>query len=224
MRFYPIMLTLEGRRAVVVGGGQVASRKVVGLLESGARVVVISPELEEVLKELVSQGHVEWISQPFDESLLDDYPDAMLIFGATNRNEVNVRIHDAAVNRKIPCNIADVPSLCTFAVPAVITQGDLLIAVSTGGSSPALARRIRQELEKHFGPEYAELTKLMGELRKQVLAMGSSSDENKKLFRAIVDSEILAALRDNDKDRAMEILRGLLPGEVDPEAAMDDRP
>jgi precorrin-2 dehydrogenase / sirohydrochlorin ferrochelatase len=221
VRFYPIMLTLEGRRAVVVGGGNVASRKVAGLLESGARVVVISPELEEVLKGLISEGHVEWIPQAFDESLLDEYPDAALIFGATNRNEVNVRIYEAAAKRKIPCNIADVPSLCTFAVPAVITQGDLLIAVSTGGSSPALARRIRQELEQHFGPEYAELTKLMGELRKQILAMGSSSDENKKLFRAIVNSEVLAALRANDKDRAFEILRGLVPGEVDLAAAME---
>lgn len=220
MRFYPIMLTLAGRRAVVVGGGQVASRKVAGLLESGARVVVISPQLEDGLRQLAAQGHIEWVPQPFQEAQLDAYPDTVLIFGATNCSEVNVNVHAAATNRKILCNIADVPSLCTFTVPAVITQGDLLIAVSTGGASPALARRIREKLEEQFGPEYAELTKLLGELRKQVLAMGTSSDENKKLFRAIVNSEVLEALRANDRDRVIEILRGLLPGELDPETAV----
>ena len=128
------------------------------------------------------------------------------------------------MSRKIPCNIADVPDLCTFIVPAVITQGDLIIAVSTGGSSPTLARRIREDLESRYGPEYAAMTKLMGELRKVVLAAGSSSDEKQEAFLEIVDSEILTALRENDRDRALEILKTILPGNLDPKPVIEKPP
>jgi len=218
---YPVMMNLEGKRVLVVGGGKVAARKVGSLLESGAVVTVISPTLEPELDNIAREGRIEWISAPFEESVLDRYPDVLLLFGATNTREINLRIHGAALERKIPCNIADVPDLCTFIVPAVITQGDLMIAVSTGGSSPALARRIREDLEKRFGPEYATMTRLLAQLRKQVLKTGSTSDENRKLFTEIVDSEILSALRDQDRERALEILRAILPDQVKPEPAME---
>ncbi|MBI4964123.1 MAG: bifunctional precorrin-2 dehydrogenase/sirohydrochlorin ferrochelatase [Desulfomonile tiedjei] len=224
MKPYPVMMNVNDRQVIVVGGGSVAARKIGSLLESGARVTVISPELGPQLEELAETGAIYWLPEPFDEKLLDRYPETALIFGTTNRREVNIRIHDAAVARKIPCNIADVPELCTFIVPAVITQGDLIIAVSTGGSSPALARRIREDLETRYGPEYAAMTRLMGELRRLVLAAGSPSDENKKLFLEIVDSEILTALRENDRDRALEILKAILPGNVNPEPAMEKPP
>lgn len=224
MKLYPIMMNLEEKTVVVVGGGNVAGRKVVGLLDSGARVTVISPELDDGLRKLADQGRIEWIPEPFDEAMLGRYPEVVLLFGATNRREVNVRIHRAAVERKIPCNVADVPDLCTFTVPAVITQGELLIAVSTGGSSPALARRIREDLQKRFGPEYAEMTRVMGELRKLVLRTQSPSDENKRLFLQIVDSDILTALRNNNRDRALEILRTILPEDVDPDKALEELP
>lgn len=201
---------------VVVGGGRVAFRKVKGLLDSGAAVAVISPNLEAGLEDLAARGSITWIAENFDESLLDDFADIALVFGTTNIRKVNVATYNAAVIRKIPCNIADVPDLCTFIVPAVITQGDLMIAVSTGGSSPALARRIREDLAGRFGPEYAEMTRVMGELRRLVLGTGSSSDENKKVFLKIVDSEVLPALRDNDWERALEILRTILPQNIAP--------
>jgi precorrin-2 dehydrogenase / sirohydrochlorin ferrochelatase len=213
---YPLMISLQGRQVVVVGGGRVAFRKVKGLLESGAQVTVISPILEAGLEDLAARGTITWIPKDFEESLLDEYADIALVFGTTNRREVNVETYNAAVKRKIPCNIADVPDLCTFIVPAVITQGDLMIAVSTGGSSPALARRIREDLASRFGPEYAELTRIMGELRRLVLGAGSSSDENKKVFLEIVDSEVLPAIRDNDWERALEILRTILPQNIAP--------
>ena len=220
MKPYPVMMNLEGRNVLVVGGGRVASRKVKGLLESGASVVVISPEIDSELQDLAKQDKIEWLPHHFDESLVDHYPDAALVFGTTDNREVNVRVFKACSYRKILCNIADVPDLCTFIVPAVITQGDLMIAVSTGGSSPALARRIREDLEQRFGPEYAEMTKLMGEIRRLVLAIGMPSDENKKLFTEIVDSTLLDALKKNDKERALEILRSILPREVDPQSAV----
>ena len=224
MKLYPIMMNLEDQRVVVVGGGSVARRKVASLLDSGARVVVISPELVDGLRKLADQGRIEWIAELFDDAILDRLAGVALVFGATNRRDVNVVIHRAAVDRRIPCNIADVPDLCTFTVPAVITQGELLIAVSTGGSSPALARRIREDLQKRFGPEYAEMTRVMGELRKLVLQTGSPSDENKRLFLQIVDSDILTALRDNDRDRALAILRNILPEHVDPDKALEEPP
>jgi precorrin-2 dehydrogenase / sirohydrochlorin ferrochelatase len=224
VKLYPIMMNLEGKRVVVVGGGSVAARKVASLLESGAVPAIISPELRDGLKALSEEGKIDWLPERFEEASLDRYPDAVLVFGATDRRDVNVKIHKAATDRKLPCNIADVPDLCTFIVPAVITQGELLIAVSTGGSSPALARRIREDLQRRFGPEYAEMTRVMGELRKLVLRTGSSSDENKKLFMEIVDSEILAALRDNDREKALAILKTILPQDVNPDEAIDERP
>jgi len=116
-----------------------------------------------------------------------------------------------------------VPDLCTFIVPAVISQGDLTIAVSTGGASPALARRIRENLEKQFGPEYGMMTKLMGELRKHVLNTGADSDSNRKLFSEIVDSELLAALRESDMNRVLEILKKILPKEIDVKEAISEK-
>lgn len=224
MKPYPVMMSLAGKRAIVVGGGRVGMRKIMGLLESGAQVTVISLELEQDLQQLARQGQIEWVAEAFQERLLDRYPDAVLVFGTTNRREVNVTIHKACEERGILCNIADVPDLCTFIVPAVITQGDLMIAVSTGGASPALAKRIREDLEQRFGPEYGKMTRVLGELRKLVLRTGSSPDENKKIFREIVNSEVLAALRDNDSERVLDILKAILPQDVDPEPAIEKRP
>ena len=192
-----------------------ALRKTLGLLESGANVVVISPKLDLALIELKDKSKIDWVGSLFKDALLDQFPDAALIFGTTDNRETNVEIYEAASKRKVPCNIADVPDLCSFIVPAVISQGDLIISVGTGGSSPALARRIREELEKQFGPEYGRMTKLMGELRKHVLNVGTDSDENRKLFSELVDSELLAALRESDTQRALKILKEILPEDID---------
>jgi precorrin-2 dehydrogenase / sirohydrochlorin ferrochelatase len=223
VRPYPVMMNLEDKRVIVVGGGRVATRKVMGLLESGASVTVVSPKLEPELEGLAGERRIEWIPEPFEESVLDRYPQTTLVFGTTDRRDVNIRIYQSASDRKIPCNIADVPDLCTFIVPAVITQGDLMIAVSTGGASPALARRIRENLEQQYGPEYGEMTRLLGELRKMVLRGGNSSDENKKLFLEIVDSGILNALKEGDREQVLSILRDILPEDLDAQAAIEQR-
>ena len=215
MKPYPVMMNLQDKQVVVVGGGKVAFRKTIGLLDSGANVVVISPELVDELQVLHRDSRIKWIPKPFSPEQLDSFEPITLVFGATDIRKVNVELSNEAMRRKIPCNIADVPDLCTFIVPAVITQGDLIIAVSTGGSSPALARRIREDLEKKFGPEYATMTRLMGELRKHIVRNGSDSEANKKVFLEIVDSQLLPALRNNDIDKASMILSEILPEEVD---------
>lgn len=220
MRPYPVMMNLDNRQVIVVGGGRVALRKILGLLEGAAKVAVIAPEIILELADLKRQGKIDWVEAPFDDLILDQFTDAVLIFGTTNNRETNVEIYKSAKKRKIPCNIADVPDLCSFIVPAVICQGDLIISVSTGGSSPALARRIRQELEKQFGPEYGKMTKLMGDLRKQILNVGVASDENRKLFSEIVDSEILSALRESDTKKVLNILKTILPKDIDVDGAI----
>jgi precorrin-2 dehydrogenase / sirohydrochlorin ferrochelatase len=223
MRPYPVMMNLHGKRVVVVGGGRVALRKTLGLLESGAGVTIISPALIPEINVLLLENRINWIEALFDDQLLDSLPEIALIFGTTDNREVNLRIYKSAKERGLPCNIADVPDLCTFIVPAVISQGDLTIAVSTGGASPALARRIRENLEKQFGPEYGMMTKLMGELRKHVLNAGADSDSNRKLFSEIVDSELLAALRESDMNRVLEILKEILPKEIDVKEAISEK-
>jgi len=216
------MMNLVGQRVVVVGGGRVALRKTISLLESGAKVAVISPKLVSELMELKNQTKVDWVETTFHDEILDRFQDTVLIFGTTDSRETNVEIYESAKSRKVPCNIADVPDLCSFIVPAVISQGDLIISVSTGGASPALARRIRQELEKQFGPEYGRMTRLMGELRKHVLNAGADSDENRKLFSEIVDSELLTALRESDTKKALEILNSMLPTDIKIDDAMTE--
>ncbi|MGC8659786.1 MAG: precorrin-2 dehydrogenase/sirohydrochlorin ferrochelatase family protein [Desulfomonilaceae bacterium] len=220
MRPYPIMMDLLDKRVIVVGGGRVGLRKAQGLLESGAKVALVSPRIVPELAELVRRGSIQWIEANFSDHIMDRFPDTALIFGTTDDRETNVGIYESAKRRKIPCNIADVPDLCSFIVPAVISQGDLIISVSTGGSSPAFARRIRQELEKQFGPEYGKMTKLMGDLRKLVLNVGAGSDENRKLFSEIVDSELLSALRESDTKKALDILKKILPKDIDVDGAI----
>ena len=215
--FYPVNLDIKDRHCLVVGGGPVAARKAKTLMECEAMVTVVSPEFNESFRILAQNPRLTLVQRPYE---ISDLEGKFLVIGATSDEALNRQINADAESRNMLCNIADVPDLCTFIVPAVITQGDLMIAVSTGGSSPALARRIREDLEQRFGPEYAEMTKLMGEIRRLVLAIGMPSDENKKLFTEIVDSTLLDALKKNDKERALEILRSILPREVDPQSAV----
>jgi precorrin-2 dehydrogenase/sirohydrochlorin ferrochelatase len=226
MKPYPIMMILQSKPVIVIGGGRVAARKVPHLLECGAQVTIVSPELVHDLKELTRQGLVQWIQKEFDAGLFDRFPSPVLVFGTTDRREVNVAIYEAATERGIPCNIADVPDLCSFIVPGTVRQGDMTIAVSTGGASPALTRRIREDLQERFGPEYCLMTRLMAGLRREILSLGATSQENKPLFMSIVDSDLLDALRARDRDRAARTLARVLPAEIDPmealERAIDD--
>lgn len=145
---YPIFLDLEGRRCVVVGGGAVANRKARKLLQARAEVVVISPEMKPEIESMA----VEVRRRPYERG---DLEGAYLAFAATNSREVNSSVAQEANERGIFINVADKPSEGSFALPSTLRRGDLQVAVSTGGASPTLARSIRQELEKKFGPEWA---------------------------------------------------------------------
>ncbi|MFH0824348.1 MAG: bifunctional precorrin-2 dehydrogenase/sirohydrochlorin ferrochelatase [Pseudomonadota bacterium] len=221
MKPYPLMMNLHDKEVLVVGGGVVALRKVESLLQCGAKVTVVSPAAVPEIERIAMRGYAVWIGLGFSEDMFPDTYHPALVFGATDDREVNVRIHEYAVNRGIPCNIADVPDLCTFIVPAVVRQGDITVAISTGGASPSLARRIREDLERHLGPEYAIMARLVGFLRKPVIDIGRSSDENKKIFMRLTDPEVLREIKDRDRESIIALLRRLLPAQIDPEPAVD---
>ena len=207
MAYYPILMDLEGRRALVVGGGGVAERKVRTLLEFGAQVDVVSRELSPALRDLSEEGRVQWAGREFEPSHLKG---AALVIAATDDAEANRRVSAACREQGIPVNAVDQPADCTFIVPAVVRRGDLLLAVSTSGRSPALARAVREELEARFGPEYADFLALMGSVREEVLARGREQKENQALFQKLVQSNLLDAVRRKDWSSAAAILTGIL--------------
>jgi precorrin-2 dehydrogenase/sirohydrochlorin ferrochelatase len=163
---YPIFLGLSGRRCVVVGGGEVANRKARKLLQARARVVVISPELQPELESVAVEIH----RRPYREG---DLEGAYLAFAATNSRETNSAVAREAKERGVPVNVADKPSEGDFALPSTLRRGRMQVAVSTGGASPTLARRIRGELEEVFGPEWAGIVEELDAARRN----GEAADE-----------------------------------------------
>lgn len=156
---YPIFLNLDGKRCVVVGGGAVANRKARKLLQARAQVVAISPEVKPELESVATEVR----RRPYREG---DLEGASLVFAATNRREVNAAVTREARGRGIPVNVADEPSEGDFALPSVLRRGQLQVAVSTGGASPTLARRVRNELESAFGSEWAGVVEALGRARR----------------------------------------------------------
>ncbi|WP_025949071.1 precorrin-2 dehydrogenase/sirohydrochlorin ferrochelatase family protein [Geobacillus thermocatenulatus] len=203
---YPIVLHLRGRRAVVVGGGKVAARKVYGLLEAEADVVVIAPEAVPDIEALAAKGEIVWRKKTFAE---DDLAGAFLVIAATNDRNVNEAVAQAATPGQL-VNVVDDPERCDFHVPAVVRRGSLTIAVSTEGASPAVARRIRRELEEQYGEEYGPYLQFLRKARDIILREMADDAARKQLFRALAaDSfrqrgrwdEELAQLLANEKER-----------------------
>jgi siroheme synthase-like protein len=167
--YYPIFLNLKGRKCVVVGGGSVAERKTAMLLEHQASVTVISPSLSKGLQHLAKQGAIQTIIRNYQAG---DLEEAFLVIAATDDLHINTDIADQRVKQGTLLNVVDNPEISDFIVPALVRRGDITIAISTAGRSPALARKIRAELEKSFGPEYAALVTLIDEVRSELKRSG----------------------------------------------------
>ncbi len=212
MAFYPVCLDISNERCVVVGGGEVAERKVIGLIECGAKVVLVARALTPELRVMKDAGKIEQVSDDYEEEYLEG---AFLVIGATDRDDVNERISRDARDRGILVNVVDIPARCNFIVPSVFRRGDLLVAVSTGGKSPALARRLREEIEERYGPEYGTLLEIMGDLRGKIIARGASSEENRKIFESVLDSDILRYIREEKGDRVREIIKDLTGEDIE---------
>lgn len=173
---FPMFMKLTGRQCLVVGAGKVGEPKISGLLETGARIRVVALDASPTVREWASAGKVELDLRPFRSEDLDG---AFLAIVGTSSRTLNERVYDEAHKRGVLCNVVDVPDLCDFYYPSVVQRGDLQIAVSTAGQSPSLAQKIRQQLEKQFGPGYAAWVKELGETRKLILA--SDLDKERKL-------------------------------------------
>ncbi len=163
MAYYPIVLT-GPIAAVVIGGGQIAERKVQGLLQGGAEITVISPSLSPALQRLAQDGSVRAVLRNY---LPGDLAGAHLVIAATDDPAVNAAIAEEARQRGCLINVVDDPQRCTFHVPAVIRRGEIVISISTTGTSPALARYLRRHLDVLIGPEYGQLAEILAELRPQ---------------------------------------------------------
>lgn len=194
---YPITLTqLGGVRCVVVGGGEVAVRKVRALLESGAHVCVVSPTLHPELAAWHDAERIEHQARCYGRG---DLAGAFLAIGATNQRDVNAAVAEEAHQRGILYNIADDPEGSTFHTLAAVNRGDVLLAATTGGDSPALAAHIRRKLEQTFGPEYGVLAERLGRLRREV-GQSLSQSARSRLWRALATDEALELVRSNDPD------------------------
>ncbi len=216
MQTYPVFALITGKPCLVVGGGSVAERKVQDLLMAGARVTVVSPVLTPALAAQASKGEIRHLPGDFQE---EQVAGMALVIGATDDMAVNARVSAAAQARGIWVNIVDQPELCTFIVPAQVRRGDLTLAISTGGASPALARKIREDLEGHFGPEYGPYLALMQAIRARVLEARRGDPDNAALFKRLVDSPLLPALRRGDAAEVRRLLQEVL-GEILDAAAL----
>jgi precorrin-2 dehydrogenase/sirohydrochlorin ferrochelatase len=172
----------------VVGGGKVAERKVLGLLDSGACVVVISPELTDGLRRLQAEGKIAWEPRGYRQ---EDVVGFFLVMAATDDVLVQDQVQADANHYHILINIADVPEKCNFILPALVKRGPLSIAISTSGKSPALAKRLRRELQRLIGQDYERLTEAMGLIRPYVLQWNLPQMENEKIFQGLVDGDIM---------------------------------
>jgi precorrin-2 dehydrogenase / sirohydrochlorin ferrochelatase len=183
---FPIFLKIEGRRCLVVGAGPIAQGKIHGLLQAGASIEVVAPWAVPQIQEWFGQGLVNWKPRTFEPSDLDT---VSLVVAATPSREVNTQIFQEARLRNVLCNSVDDPENCDFYYPAVVQRGDLQIAISTGGRSPALAQRLRQELEEQFGPEYETWLHELGAARDQMFSGNMDVEARKKLLHELASRE-----------------------------------
>jgi precorrin-2 dehydrogenase / sirohydrochlorin ferrochelatase len=186
---FPIFLKLEGRRCLVVGAGTVAEGKIRGLLEGGASVQVVAPQAVFQVRRWHLEGILSWKSRKFESRDLDG---VSIVVAATSSRELNSEIFREARLRNVLSNAVDDPENCDFYYPAVVNRGDLQIAISTNGRSPALAQRLRRELEEQFGPEYATWLAELGEARDELKTAPLDGDRRKKLLRELASGEAFA--------------------------------
>jgi len=203
MRYYPVNLDILNRKCLVVGGGSVGTRKVITLLDCGATIIVVSPVASEKLLELADNSVITLKKRPYQTSDLDG---TFLVIGATDDEELNRQISADAEKLNMLCNIADRPEVCNFILPSIVNRGDLVISISTSGKSPAFAKKLRKELEKQFGEEYAEFLRLMGAIRKKLLRKKHQPEAHKHLFEQLISSGLIEMIKNNKKEDINSLL------------------
>jgi precorrin-2 dehydrogenase len=187
---FPMFMKLDGRQCLVVGAGKVGEPKIEGLLETGARIRVVALEATPLVREWARLERIELSLRGFASA---DLQGAFLAVVATSSRSLNERIYRDAQQRGVLCNVVDVPDLCDFFYPAVVRRGDLQIAVSTAGQSPSLAQKIRQQLEKQFGPGYTSWIAELGATRKLILASDLDRERKLDLLHSLASREAVEA-------------------------------
>ena len=183
---FPMFLKLAGKKCLVVGAGNVGEPKIAGLLETGARIRVVSLDASPAVRDWAHEGKIDLELRSFLPSDLDG---TFLAIVATNSRSLNERVYQEAQRHGVLCNVVDVPDLCDFFYPAVVRRGDLQIAISTAGKSPSLAQKIRQQLEKQFGPAYAKWVAELGETRRLILASDLEKERKLDLLHSLASRE-----------------------------------
>jgi precorrin-2 dehydrogenase / sirohydrochlorin ferrochelatase len=197
MKLFPLFLKLEGRRCLVVGAGNVAESKISGLLETGAQVHVVAPTATRKVRAWARTGRITWEQRVFR---LTDLEGVFIVVAATSSAPVHEEVFAEARRKGVLCNIVDVPRLCDFYYPAVVRRGSLQIAISTSGESPALAQRLRKELERQFGPEYRRWLRSLGKEREKIQANRQHSvEERKRLLHELASRRAFDAFREPGK-------------------------
>jgi siroheme synthase-like protein len=187
---FPMFLKLEGKRCLVVGAGKVGEPKIGGLLDAGARIIVVAPDATEVVKQWAREGRIILELRGFTVEDLERVSLAVVATASPNLNEF---IYREAQWRGVLCNVVDVPDLCDFYYPAVVRRGDLQIAISTAGQSPSLAQKIRQQLERQFGEGYGAWVKQLGETRSLILASDLDKETKLELLHSLASREAFEA-------------------------------
>lgn len=206
MKYYPVGLNIQDRNCLIVGGGNVGARKAGTLARCGARVKVVSLCFDKALWDNIN-GKVELVPREYQDK---DLRGMFLVIGATDNRQLNRTIGEQAKRANILFNGADLPELSDFILPAVVERGDLTIAVSTSGNSPAFAKKIKHELEGNFGPEYERFLTLMGRIRKELLTRDHDPERHRKIFKRLIDGGLFNLMKENDQKGVERLLVTIL--------------
>lgn len=212
VNYYPAMLNLSGKRAVVIGGGAVAARKILTLLEANAEVTVISPNLHESIMEVFAEKRIIWRQKRFEPNDLQDF---FLIIAATDQAMVNVQVYESANHHQL-INLVDRPDLSNFIVPASLRRGPLTISVSTSGVSPGLARKIKQELAEEYDEVYEEYLLFLEQSRQRVLEEVGDIKQRRHILKGLLQPQFLELTRQANYIEREALLLELLTGGITP--------
>jgi precorrin-2 dehydrogenase/sirohydrochlorin ferrochelatase len=204
--FYIACLKLSGRRCVVVGGGDIGLEKVEGLLACDGEVTLIAPDAIEPLRDLADEGSIRWERRAYTGPA--ELEGVFMVIAATNDTDVNIGIYEDAERRAMLVNVVDVPPLCNFILPAIVRSGPLAIAISTAGASPALAKRIRNEIADEYGEPYARLAVLLNDVRGWAKGTLPTYQDRKEFFESIVngDPDPVELLRRGEEDAVRDLI------------------
>ncbi|MQF70054.1 bifunctional precorrin-2 dehydrogenase/sirohydrochlorin ferrochelatase [SAR202 cluster bacterium AD-804-J14_MRT_500m] len=199
--YYPAFLDLQGKECIVVGGGTISEGKINQLLACGAEVTVVSPSVTSSIRDLTATNHIRWHQR---EYVSGDLQRAFLAIAATNSPEVNRRVSEEAVDNRILINVIDTPDICSFIAPSIVRRGEVIFAISTGGASPALARKLRECIENNEFLQYADLAPFLSRARQEVRSRGIAVPPD--VWQRHINMTLVALVKDGLEQQALEHL------------------